>query len=1233
MDAVRCPHCGKEFPPGSREGLCAACLLRIGLEQPDDAPEPETTEPDGQRFGPYTTIRLLGEGGMGVVYLANQEHPIRRTVALKVIKRGMSAPEVLARFDSERDALALMDHPNIARVFDAGTTADGRPYFAMEYVSGRPIVEYCDANRLTTRERLELFREVCLGIHHAHQKGIIHRDVKPSNVLVELQDGRAVAKVIDFGVAKAIRPEAARATVFTEAGILIGTPEYMSPEQACLAPVDLDTATDIYSLGVMLYELLVGALPFESGELRRAGYLEILRRVREDEPPSPSSRLKTLGETSLQIATRRRTDIRSLERDLRGDLECITMHALEKDRARRYSSASELAADIARHLNDEPVLAGPPDRLYRTRKFVRKNRLALSAAVLVLVSLISGMAASFTLYLRAERHRESAEREGYVANLANAEALLEASDYEGARERLFRCTPRLRGWEWRLLYARSDTTVARLQGTGDPVLTYPGTGHFAFAPDGSKVFYCMDRTVHAWTMPGWQRNGDFGVFGHILGIAGDGSRILTRSVSPGEPQLLVVEPFSRRTLATLDEHSGAQWAAFDRQGERAATAATDGSIRVWDLHSGKPLVRTAPTGPCRYPRITFSPDGRFLAAIVSFTEVRLLDSRSGRVLHTLRTSTGFGSAFSPDSKSIATVDGGSLVLWDAETGEEKQRWHEADALFAAAFSPDGSSIVTGAQNSAVRIWEIGRGSEPPETLAGNLQRSAAVAFSPDGAWVFSGSAAGGISIWDAPTHGKTLLAHGRRPAGTVAMSADGTRLAAASRELKILDTLSGRVVAAGAVAQVSSAGFDARGEHVVAGTWTGGVHIVDAGSGAVLRSWNPHRGRVESVAYSPEGRYVASGGADRKAVVSEADTGEGVSTFEFAARVTGVAYSPDGSRLAIAIGDPSGAAPVRHGVSVWEPQSRKLLFEVEGEPGRAECAEHVAFSADGARLAVTDTYLGTVRVADASTGRVLASLKGHRNQLKGVVFSPDGRLIASSARDNTIRIWDAVRYEPLLVIRRPAVMAWDLTFSPDGATLYSQHLDGEVRIWSTISRHAARAAELVALLKRKYELMADLRAELDRHGKVDDALRSAAMQAGADVPDLYRAAYERLQSEVALTGATPGDRSRFLCRAQDLVRTSPGSVEAWSLLGAALYRNGLYSEAVSYLAKASAAHHDDSADEAILAMAYYRTGQADRSREALFHARTLAQKAEPYQRELMSSVLAEAEALVMSGKR
>jgi eukaryotic-like serine/threonine-protein kinase len=387
-------HMATEEPPANADNLEPFATRTIG-----------TTEPSvGFVIGPYHLLQRIGEGGMGEVWLAEQKQPVRRRIAVKLIKAGMDTREVVARFESERQALALMDHPAIAKVLDAGSTPQGAPYFVMEYVAGVPITAYCDNHRLNTRERLELFMHVCEGVQHAHQKAIIHRDLKPSNILVTEVDGHPAPKIIDFGVAKALTQKLTADTMFTRVGALVGTPEYMSPEQALSSGEDIDTRTDVYSLGIVFYELLAGALPIE---LRKIAFDEFLRRLREDEPAKPSNKIRTQDlATSTDLAHKRQTEPPALAKQMRGDLDSIALKALEKDRSRRYGSPSDFAADIARYLKSEPVLAVPPSVAYRARKFARRYRGALATACAF--ALVLALAAVISIRQSIRANREAA---------------------------------------------------------------------------------------------------------------------------------------------------------------------------------------------------------------------------------------------------------------------------------------------------------------------------------------------------------------------------------------------------------------------------------------------------------------------------------------------------------------------------------------------------------------------------------------------------------------------------------------------------------------------------------------------------------------------------------------------------------------------------------------------------------------------------------------------------------
>ena len=440
-----CPQCGAALPPEAPAGLCPRCLLEAGLA-PDSAQEssattdwpnqPESLKPSAPAetmeqpgsviAGRYKLLEQIGEGGFGIVFMAEQQEPVRRKVALKIIKPGMDSRQVIARFQAERQALALMDHPHIARVFDAGTTPSGRPYFVMELVKGIPITDYCDRHKLSLRQRLELFVQVCQAVQHAHQKGIIHRDLKPSNVLVCLYDGVPSVKVIDFGVAKAIEQRLTQQTLFTQFGQIVGTWEYMSPEQAEFNQLDVDTRSDVYSLGVLLYELLTGTTPLTRERVRQAAVMEVLRLIREEEPERPSTRLSHSEKALARLSAQRQMEGGALVAALRRELDWVVLKALEKDRTRRYATASDLDRDVERYLRDEPVEACPPSLGYRLRKVVRRYRGVLAAAAAMVLLLVAGVVVSTWQAVRATKAEAMATREVAAARQAEEQTQQEA---------------------------------------------------------------------------------------------------------------------------------------------------------------------------------------------------------------------------------------------------------------------------------------------------------------------------------------------------------------------------------------------------------------------------------------------------------------------------------------------------------------------------------------------------------------------------------------------------------------------------------------------------------------------------------------------------------------------------------------------------------------------------------------------------------------------------------------
>ena len=718
------------------------------------ADEPLSERP-GTLIGPYKLMEQIGEGGMGLVFVAEQQQPVRRKVALKIIKPGMDSRQVIARFEAERQALALMDHPNIAKVLDAGTTESGRPYFVMEFVKGVSLTEYCDQNRLTTRQRLELFGSVCLAVQHAHQKGIIHRDLKPSNVLVAVHDVTPVVKVIDFGVAKATGQQLTEKTLYTAVAQMVGTPQYMSPEQAGLSALDVDTRGDIYSLGVLLYELLTGSTPFESETLRKAAYDEMRRIIREDEPPKPSTRLSTLEKGALStLSERRGVDPRRLSSEVRGELDWMVMKALEKDRNRRYESASAFAADVQRFLNDEPVQACPPSASYRLRKFVRRH-LALTAAygLLALLSLFAVLGGSAGwLWQAAEKARGQAEKalqgeqkaragEGealrrqealsYLHRVNLAQVAWSDNDLQRARLELDRCPMELRNWEWRYLHRLCYEEVLVLQGT---------------RPTGG---------------------------GHIIVFSLDGRRMA--SSSGGSTVTVWDLPSGREVMRKELEWTYVRCMAFSPDGKRIATGGgvqdqlthkyIDNEIRVWDAAKGK-VELTLKYDPYYVTELAFSPDGRKLASAhnsrVGNTDldrsgeffVRVWDLASGHEMHTLEAPTAVCNdlAFSPDGRRLTAVANGML-------SSMRQR-------FALQSGPEQGQVE-------VKEWDLTTGRESLAVTLGEKGNTRLLAFSP---YTQRLAIAGpdDIEIWDLVTQKHALTLKSKSPvAGLASFSPDG----------------------------------------------------------------------------------------------------------------------------------------------------------------------------------------------------------------------------------------------------------------------------------------------------------------------------------------------------------------------------------------------------------------------------------------------------------------------------
>jgi eukaryotic-like serine/threonine-protein kinase len=528
----------------------------------------------GSVVGRYKLLEEIGEGGFGVVFMAEQQAPVRRKVALKIVKAGMDTREVIGRFEAERQALALMDHPNIARVLDAGATESGRPYFVMELVNGIPITSYCDQYRLSTQQRLLLFMKVCQAVQHAHQKGIIHRDLKPTNILVTLIDGEPVPKIIDFGVAKALGQKLTEKTLFTSFQQMIGTPAYMSPEQAALSGVDVDTRSDIYSLGVVLYELLTGVTPFDQETLRHAALDEIRRMIRETEPPKPSTRLTEMARSQKSGVGGQWSVVGSQRwKEVHGDLDWIVMKALEKDRARRYDTANALVEDLHRHLDHQPVQASPPRAVYRMRKFVRRHRVGVVMGALVVVTLVTGLSLALLGLRRALKAEALMRWEAYASDIKAAQVSIQQNNRGTALNLLRQYLPTrseedLRGLEWQYLWQESRSD-------GHQNFPHPkGVYTAVLSPDGHHLATaCHDRKIRVWDV--------------------DSAQVIQEFETPG---FSITEPISLRKAV-----------GFSPDGRRLAILG-QGGVEVRET-IGWTVVRELRSSTVP---VVFSADGRFL---------------------------------------------------------------------------------------------------------------------------------------------------------------------------------------------------------------------------------------------------------------------------------------------------------------------------------------------------------------------------------------------------------------------------------------------------------------------------------------------------------------------------------------------------------------------------------------------------------------------------------------------
>ena len=1126
----RCPKCGSGLPIDAPEGQCPRCLMQIAMVK-DDANaiyKVLNIEGPGTEIGNYELLELIGEGGMGLVYLAQQKEPVKRKVAFKIVKLGMDTKQVVARFEAERQTLALLEHPNIAHVFDAGTTETGRPYFVMEYVKGMSITRYCDKQKLSVEERLELFRQVCEGVNHAHQKGIIHRDIKPSNILVSIHGDKAIPKIIDFGIAKAITQPLAEKTSFTEQGQLLGTPEYLSPEQADMAYQDVDTRSDIYSLGVLLYELLAGATPFDAKRLREGGIDHIQQVIREEEPRTPSVRLTSLGDRAKAVAESRRTQIITLTRRLHRELEWIPMKAIRKDRTRRYRSASELADDIQNYLNGSPLMAGPESTVYRARKFLRKHAGSVVTAALLLVVIILALVASILMGCRAERARqqeatarkqveqalvrtENAERiaqeqrklaeklaEDYRRSLySNRIALANITYRDGSIQRvhelLKECPEDLREWEWYRLNYISDRSCMTLRGHTDAVQTV------TVSTDGKRIASASrDGKIKFWNASsGTELTTIQGNDGPIpsVNFSPDGKRMVSGARNG---TLKVWDTVDGKELMTLSGHEGAAGAFFSSDGKKIISASRDGTIKVWNAKSGNQIM-TWRTYTESLTDFDISPYGNRIVSASTDNKIKLWDVTTGTELMTLD---GQGIrivsvAFSPDAKRIVSGNADTTIkIWDVETGTELMTLRGNESrVFDVTWSPDGRQIISAGQNGIVRIWDATTGAVS-NILYGHEAHVMRIAFNPVTEQIISGSRDGTIKVWDMPVDHRLLQASGDTT--LFCFSNDWQHVVSGDRvgRIKVWDRLTGTELLTlhGTEGDmISDVRFSPDGSRIFSSQIRKGT-IWDTSTGAEIMSFPGNAGYVYAT-FSPNGRYIAScvteywdvGKDDNTIKLRDAESGrEIVSLKGHEAEISGMVFSPDSKRLA--------SCDLAEVIRIWDVETGKEIMTLKHDGGTFS----IAFSPDGMHIASGGSDAdNTIKLWDAESGAKIMELKGHSYGIEKLIFSPDGKRLISDSRDDTVKLWDVSTGTEVLNLQAIDLLA----IRPDGKTIAIAEKGGIALLESEnpadgyeSRRIGAAAKTIVNDLYQRLNLYSKVIEELKADETLEESVRKVALQ-------------------------------------------------------------------------------------------------------------------------------------------
>lgn len=1008
-----------------------------------------------QHIGRYQLVEKIGEGGMGEVWVARQVEPIKRKVALKLVKAGMDSRAVLQRFEQERQALAMMDHPNIARVLDGGMSATGQPYFVMELVNGLPITRFCDEMKLSPRERLELFLPLCQAVQHAHYKGIVHRDLKPSNILVTQIDGRPVPKIIDFGVAKALGGKLTDESLYTQFGAVVGTLEYMAPEQAGFSGQDVDSRADLYSLGVVLYELLTGLKPLDVKRLQKAAWDEILRMIREEEAPSLSSKLST--ETTLpSLAAVRQMDPKRLIALMKGELDWIVRKCLEKDRNRRYDTASSLARDVEHYLHDEPVEARPASTSYRLRKFIRRHRGVVSAASLLVLTLLVGIIGTtwgWQWAMNAEQQalfdRDRANQLAVAAQESSTRAIHSAI----ANRKLYDQTLVNRG----LAAERDGDLLKAMQWYLEPLRT----PH----PDQRQRDLHLLRLglylQHA-ALPRLALQLSIGAIGSKVQFSPDGKRLMTLvqkvnldATSQSEAAQLfgVVQLWDARTGElehVIKIHGQINHAEFSRDGLRIVTASgwnedgidPWGEWAVWEAATGKRLALHRQKQPVLYAQC--SPDGlKVVTASIGHT-AQVWDAATGQPLTPpIKHSQMINQViFSPDGLRVATAsDDNTARIWDAATGQPlTPPLQHTGLVLRVRFRKDGHLLGTASADGTARIWDAATG-KPLLSPLQHLETVYDIQFSPNGLWVATASADKTARVWDlatgrpltpALTHQSEVVHAQFSPDGTWLLTASGDNTAC------VWDVLSGKRLFAPLRHQrwIYQACFSPDGRRVATISHDQTARLWDLPTGPILRDVSSIHQTASPLDYKPTQHRWLSWDWDGWVTVWDTQTGKERARYHYPSRVTGARLFPDGERAVV-----FGFDDALRVISTTTGEPLTPLMQHKGFIIDVDC------SADG-RLIASASYDRTTRLWNAHTGQPLTPPLVHEDAINFVRFSPDGKLFVTCSYDDTARVWEVAGGKLKLPPLRHSHSVYHAAFSPNGQRLITASEDKTARVWN-----------------------------------------------------------------------------------------------------------------------------------------------------------------------------------------